>query len=375
MPGDRADRKNIETRFIAPPALPDLSALNLHSLAHAHGEPLGRGIIRSRPEDFIVRECLGFEPSGHGEHLLLIVRKRGANTKWVAKQIASHAGARVRDIGYAGLKDRHAITEQAFTLLARGTTPESWLDFKGEGFAVIGAHRQLRKLRRGAHKANDFEITVRNVQVDPEHLRVRLHAIAQFGVPNYFGAQRFGRDGNNLRIADKWFTYGEVPADRDARGFALSASRSALFNAVLSRRVADGSWNCLLPGEVVNLDGSGSVFACEQPDEVLQARCAQLDVHPTGPLVGCGESRVIDAARAIEEQVLTPWQRWSTALAELKVEAHRRALRLAVSNLTWEYAGDTLSLRFRLNRGAFATAVLRELIVTTQALDDGQDHD
>jgi len=125
--------------------------LGAHDLNYAHGSPLATGRIRVYPEDFVVREVLGFEASGDGEHLLLTVRKRAANTKWVAKQIAQRAGVRPREVGFSGLKDRHAVTEQAFTVPALKSTPESWIGFASDGFEVIGAERQRRKLRRAGN--------------------------------------------------------------------------------------------------------------------------------------------------------------------------------------------------------------------------------
>lgn len=333
-------------------------------------------MIRARPEDFIVREHLGFEPSGDGEHILLTVRKRGANTKWVARQLAAHAGVRIRDVGYSGLKDRHAVTEQSFTVPAYAaknkTTPESWLTFRGEGFEVLAAARHRRKLPRGAHRGNEFEIVVRDFHADPAEVDTRLQRIASGGAPNYFGEQRFGREDGNLRVAERWLCHGEPPAGRDERSFALSAARSALFNAVLSARVADGTWNRLLPGDLANLDGSGSVFACDAPDAAVLERCAQLDVHPTGPLCGGGDARVTADALQVERQTLAPWRVWIDALVALRVQQQRRALRVAARELQWTYAGDALTLRFRLTRGAFATAVLREIadVANDPALGD-----
>lgn len=332
------------------------------SLAYAHGGPLGGGRIRVKPEDFVVCEVLGFEASGDGEHLLLTVRKRDANTKWVAKKIAERGGVRVREVGYAGLKDRHAITEQAFTVPSMKSTPESWLGFSGDGFEVIAAARQRRKLRRGAHRANEFEIVVREFNVNEADLSRRMTLVAAQGVPNYFGEQRFGIDDSNLTVAERWLCGEVAPIDRDERSFALSAARSALFNTVLSDRVATGSWNRLLKGEVINLDGSGSVFVGEIPDPDLDTRCEQLDIHPTGPLCGVGESRVSDRARETEERSLEQWAAWRRGLERLNVEQQRRALRVAVHELTWEYSDSTLSLRFRLASGAFATALLREVV-------------
>ena len=349
----------------------------LKSLAFAHGGPLASGRIRSVPEDFIVREWLGFEPSGDGEHLLLVVRKRGANTKWVARQIADRAGVRVREVGFAGLKDRHAVTEQAFTVPALRTTPDAWLGFAGEGFQVIAAARQRRKLRRGAHKGNDFEIVVRDFDVERAALDARLTVIAEQGVPNYFGEQRFGRDSRNTEVAERWLCHGVAPTDRDARGFAISAARSFLFNEVVAARVREQTWNRLVAGEVVNLDGTGSVFAAAEVDAALERRCTQLDLHPTGPLCGRGDSRVTGEAEHLEERILAPWSEWCRGLAAINVEQHRRALRLAVRDLSWSYRDEVLILRFRLTRGAFATAVLRELVQTNNYSEDasGGDHD
>jgi tRNA pseudouridine13 synthase len=353
--------------------IPLLTAtLTSPSLPYAHGGPLTTGRIRTSPEDFIVREWLGFEATGSGEHLLLSVRKRGANTKWVAQQLAKRAGIRMREVSFAGLKDRHALTEQAFSLLERSTKPQEWLGFgrdlntglasEGEYFEVIAAARHLRKLKRGSHRANDFDITVRDFVVDPALLEQRLQQIASLGVPNYFGEQRFGREGGNLDIAEQWLCHGVPPPDRDARSFALSAARSALFNTVLSARIAAGNWNCLLAGEMVNLDDTGSVFAIDAVDTTLAQRCQQFDVHPTAPLCGCGESRVSGAAAEFEEQALQPWQQWQQGLIDLRVQQQRRATRLVVQNLSWSYDDAVLTLHFRLMRGAFATAVLRELV-------------
>jgi tRNA pseudouridine13 synthase len=345
-----------------------LRASFLHSdaLPTAHGGALSNGRIRSQPEDFIVREDLGFVASGEGEHVLLTIRKRSANTKWVAKQIAARAGVRVREVGFAGLKDRHALTEQSFTVRSK-ESPAVWQGFQGEGFEVVTAARQRRKLRLGAHRGNRFALTVRDFDVDGVQLHERLTAIAQFGVPNYFGEQRFGRKDGNLAVAERWLCQGVLPADRDERSFALSAARSALFNEVLARRVCNGTWNRLLPGEVINLEGTGSVFVANIPDDALTLRCEQLDVHPTGPLCGIGDSRVQTEVAELEAQALASWSVWRTGLERLNVQQQRRALRLTVTELEWSYSASTLRIGFRLTRGAFATAVLREIVATSDA--------
>src|SRR6185436_1881957 len=247
----------------------------LTSLPCAHGGPAGRAQLRAAPEDFLVQEWLGWEADGAGDHLLLKVRKRGANTLWIAKQLARLGKIDPRDVGFAGLKDRDAVAEQSFTVPARSAVGESWVGLSGEGFEVVACTRHRRKLKRGALKGNDFTITLRAFNGDPTLLAQRLQSIAVGGVPNYFGPQRFGRDGGNLRTAFAWFADGVAPTDRWQRSFALSASRAAIFNAVVARRVSDRTWNELLPGEIVNLDGSGSVFVAEVIDAALAERCAQ----------------------------------------------------------------------------------------------------
>jgi tRNA pseudouridine13 synthase len=329
------------------------------TLPCAHGGPAGRAQLRATPEDFLVEEWLGWEADGAGDHLLLKVRKRGSNTLWVAKQLARLAKLDPRDVGFAGLKDRDAVAEQSFTVPARSALGESWSGVAGEGFEVIAAARHRRKLKRGALKGNDFTITLRGFSGDPQMLEQRLQAIAVAGVPSYFGPQRFGRDAGNLRTALAWFADGVAPADRWQRGFALSSSRAAIFNAVVARRVSDGTWNRLLPGEIVNLDGSGSVFVADVIDAALEERCATLDVHPTGPMWGRESARPVPA---LEAEVVARYEVLARGLSGAGLEAERRALRIRVDRLAWTIEGEVVQLRFRLFRGAFATAVLHELI-------------
>jgi tRNA pseudouridine13 synthase len=332
----------------------------------APGGPAGRAQLRAAPEDFLVQEWLGWEADGAGDHLLLRVRKRGANTLWVAKQLARLGKIDPRDVGFAGLKDRDAVAEQSFTVPARSAIGDSWLGVTGEGFEVLAAARHRRKLKRGALKGNGFTITLRAFSGDPKVLEQRLQAIAVAGVPNYFGPQRFGREGGNLRTAFAWFADGVAPADRWQRGFALSAARAAIFNAVVARRVGDATWNKLLPGEIVNLDGSGSVFVADVIDGALEQRCAQLDIHPTGPMWGGEPGRPICA---LEAEVGARYEVLARGLGNARLEAERRALRIRVDGLEWQIQGEVVQLRFRLFRGAFATAVLHELIENAFAQD------
>jgi len=331
-----------------------------------------RGRLRSVPEDFVVNEVLGFEPDGAGGHVLLVVEKRGANTGWVAAQLARAARVQVRDVGTSGQKDRNAVTTQAFTLPWPVQAPlEACLAYAGEGWRVLGATRHGRKLRAGSHRANRFVLRVRDLEGDRDALAARLETIRSRGVPDYFGPQRFGREGSNLARARAWAAGGDAPRERSARAFALSAARSALFNAVLAERVRRGDWDRLLPGEAVMLDGRRSFFRADAIDPTLVQRCETMDVHPSGPLWGRGESLAQDEALAVEAAVTSLEPRLCELLAAEGLEHERRALRLPVRDLRWSFEAEDLALEFELGRGAFATAVLHEIVQDAWAAPEG----
>ena len=341
----------------------------------AGGEPPVTGRLRSVPEDFVVDEVLGFQPDGAGAHALLFVEKRGANTGWVAAQLARAARVAPRDVGWSGQKDRHAVTRQWFSLPWPPQAPlEACLGFPGEGWRVLEAARHGRKLRPGSHRANRFALRVRDLRGDRDALAQRLAWIAARGVPDYFGPQRFGRSGANLDRARVWAGGGGAPRERAARGFALSAARSALFNAVLAERVRRGDWERLLPGEAVLLDGRRSFFRAAAIDATLEQRCVQFDVHPSGPLWGRGESPAAGDALAAEAAVLASEPALCALLEAEGLQHERRALRLPVRSLQWSLEGDELTLAFELARGAFATAVLHEILRDAwESPDDGGD--
>ncbi len=331
--------------------------------ARAHGGPAGRARIRSTPADFQVVEVPRFTPQGEGVHAYLHVRKTGANTEWVARQLARLAGGHPRDVGYAGLKDRHAVTEQWFSVDLSGKAEPDWRAADIEGVEILAVTRHGRKLKRGALSGNRFHIVLREVQADREAVEARLQAIAASGVPNYFGTQRFGHGGSNLAAAQAHFDGTRVVRDRHRRGLLLSAARSELFNRVLGARVADGSWCAIVPGDVMMLAGTHSVFGPVQPDAELQARLQEGDIHPTGPLWGRGANPVSDAAAALEERVLADAGCYLEGLERAGLDHERRALRLAVKGLAWQWpAADTLELAFELPPGAYATTVLAEVL-------------
>jgi tRNA pseudouridine13 synthase len=325
----------------------------------AHGGALARGTMRSQPEDFVVEEDLGFAASGSGQHVLLKVRKCNANTQWVARELAKLCGCHPRDVGYAGLKDRRAIAVQWYTVPRSRLTLEAWREVGEPEFSVLEAEAHSRKLPRGALAGNRFTIRVRDVDSNAlgGPLTTRIAHIAQRGVPNYFGPQRFGREGANLaRIAS-----GLRALHPSERGFVLSAARSLIFNAVLAERVRDATWDHLEKGDVANLDGRGSVFPVDTIDTTLTARCDGLDIHPTGPMWGRGAPTTQGRIAELETRVAGEFQQACSLVIDAGMDQERRALRLAVRELAWDSEPGAIVLRFRLTRGSFATTVLREL--------------
>lgn len=326
------------------------------------------GTIRSRPEDFHVDEVLGFEPDGEGEHLFVQVEKTGANTAWVATQLAGFAGVAARDVSYAGRKDRHAVTRQWFSLWLPGRSDPAWNNCDIDGVRIIRSLRNGRKLRRGALAGNRFVIVVRELNGPRAGLEQRLGEISSTGVPNYFGPQRFGRAGSNIDMARRWFS-GAIRLKGNKRSMALSAARSALFNAVLAQRLRDGSWLSCLRGEALNPQGRGGFFVCDSPDEEILKRIASGSLHITGPLWGSGEPIVRDEVAALESAVISTDAKLATGLAATRLDHDRRALRVIPENLTWELGEDLLTISFGLPKGAYATGVLAELLNVRDAMN------
>ncbi len=328
----------------------------------AHGTPLAAAELKAEPEDFWVEEQLSFVPSGHGPHWLLRVEKRGANTRWVAAELARLAGVAAHDVGYAGLKDRHAVTAQWFSVPAAPALPaDDWRALRTAEFRVLEVHANLRKLKRGALTGNRFRIRLRRVSWPRDSLEEKLTAIREHGVPNYFGPQRFGREAYNLDRLAAWVGGSNAPRGRTERGFALSAARSLIFNASLAQRVAAGDWSTLSPGDLASLEGSGSHFQVAAVDDTLVQRLAAFDIHPSGPLWGRGEPRTQGVILERELEVAQDFAEVAALLAAQGLEQERRSLRCAVRDLAVEFEAGSLTLSFSLGRGQFATAVLREI--------------
>jgi tRNA pseudouridine13 synthase len=333
-----------------------------NGLPRAHGAPVLTARMRVAPEDFFVEELPAFAPSGSGEHLLLTIEKRSMNTVFAAKRIAQWARVAEMGVSYAGLKDRHAVTRQRFSVHLPKKVAPDLAALEADDFRVLDHAWHSRKLPRGALAGNRFVLTLRDVVGVPAAIEQRLRAIAEQGVPNYFGVQRFGREGDNVAQALAMFTGRRVR--REERTLLLSAARSELFNRVLAARVLAGYWNVPVEGEVWSLDGSRSVFGPEPFSEDLARRLAAFDIHPSGPLWGKGELRTRGTAQALELAAVA--DDMATKLREgleaAGLEQERRALRFRPADLAWRWLGPgVLELSFALPPGGYATTVLAEL--------------
>ena len=274
---------------------------------------------------------MDIEPSGEGEHLWLLISKKDQNTSWVAGILAKLAGIKRNDVGYCGMKDRFAITTQWFSLYV----PSRDLDLSTlthSDFTILRTARHHKKLRRGMHRGNRFKIVLKQFEVEKKSFDDRMKLISRYGVPNYFGEQRFGHQGNNLHEVQKLIMADKLKGNRHGTGLYLSAARSWLFNLVLARHID-------------NADGS----------------LDRLQDY-TGPLWGRGRSSADREVASVEEQILKDWQDWCYALEHAGLKQERRNLILRSDSILYEWIEpNQLSLEFSLLRGCFATVLLREI--------------
>jgi len=329
-------------------------------LPFAYGGPPLRGVLRATPEDFFVDEDLGFAPDGAGEHVFVRVEKRGANTDWVARELARHAGVGPDAVSYAGLKDRHAVTQQTFSVQVPLKREMDWSGLQHPEFRVLEALRHSRKLKRGALRGNTFRIVLRDPSGDRAAADEMLVAIAKDGVPNYFGEQRFGREGANVDKALAMFAGRRV--QRHERSLLLSAARSHLFNRVLATRVGRSDWNRPLDGEVWMLAGTHSIFGPEPLSTELVERHARGDIDLTGPLWGEGVLRTSGRVNDLEVAIGDANTQLVAGLVSNGLRHERRALCLRPKDLRAQWLSDSaLELSFGLEAGAYATVLLREI--------------
>lgn len=346
--------------------------INPTQIPYLHGGPLGRVRFKAEPEDFVVEEILGFEPSGIGEHCLLWVEKRDLDSNAASTRLADALGIRRRLVSHCGLKDRRAVTRQWFSIHLPGVESPPVESLESEGLRVLRVTRNTRKLRRGTHIGNRFTIRLREPEFDVPSARKRWDLISTRGVPNVFGPQRFGRDGRNVEKALSMFRGEFETRDRLLRGLLLSATRSHLFNSVVADRISTGNWDAPLEGEVYGFAGNRSLILPERQrgDEV--ERFSQGELEMTAPLWGAGELLSLGPVQSLEMECVGRFSELAQGLEEAGLKQERRILRLQPKNSAMEVLSDgTLQFCFDLPKGTYATALLRELadLVEERSID------
>ena len=321
--------------------------------------PKQTALLKAECADFVVKEQLGYDMSGDGEFVAVKVRKTDCNTLFVGEQLAKFAGISARNMSYAGLKDRKAVTEQWFSLQMPGQPTPDFSQFSLEGVEILDVTRHQRKIRIGSLQGNHFEILLRNAE-ETDELKERLDFLAKNGFPNYFTEQRFGRDGNNLTQALRWAN-GEIKVkDRNKRSFYLSAARSEIFNLIVSKRMELNLAQQILVGDVLQLNGSHSWFVVDESEDLaqLQQRLAQQDVLLTAPLIGEEEKSAVD----FEHEIFAQHQALFALMRQERMKAARRPMLMQPQHFQWLFEPNGLRLQFVLPAGSYATALIRELV-------------
>lgn len=323
----------------------------------------GSALIRCQPEDFKVSEQLGFELSGEGEHCFLHLQKRQLNSLELLQRVSALSAVPARDIGYSGLKDRNAVTRQWFSVAMAGRVEPDWHALEADGdVQVLAVARHARKLKRGVHRANRFALVLRALNGDQAALEQRLQVLRTEGAPNYFGEQRFGRNGSTLEQARRWMRGGRR-ISRDKRSLYFSALRAYVFNRMLALRVERGEWNTVVPGDVCLLHGTRSHFRCEEVTEDIRARAASGDLHPALPLWGRGRAGTDSPGSGLQLDCPDDCRDIGDFLEASGLELAWRSARLMADDFCWQFCDDgTLQLEFSLGAGCYATALLAEFV-------------
>ncbi|RDI94806.1 tRNA pseudouridine(13) synthase TruD [Meiothermus sp. QL-1] len=324
------------------------------------------GSIRVRPADFQVFEVPAYAPAGEGEHLFLRVEKEGLTTRRVVELIAQRLGVEEGQIGVAGLKDKHALAQQYLSLPAR-FEPRLKLLEDLPGVRILGWARHPHKLRLGHLAGNRFRILIRGAR-EPGRVEAVLRQLAERGVPNYYGPQRFGLGGQNPEKGYALVTGQKLHLSPWLRKFLVSSLQSLLFNDWLALRLRLGLFDRVVEGDVAKKHDTGGEFWVEEPERESQ-RALRFEISATGPLYGRKYREARGEARALEDQVL---RRYGLERAHFVARrGDRRPIRVPLADWAVEAGPEGVWVSFFLPRGAYATAVLREVMKRNPELEEG----
>lgn len=348
------------------PDLPERLVVPVQSLT-ANLPGIG-GIFKEQLDDFVVEEIPAYEPSGTGEHLYLWIEKRDMGAEYFQRQIAQRLGIPTGEIGTAGLKDRRAVTRQWVSVPGRCETLLPQLE--GNGMAVLKVNKHGNKLRPGHLRGNRFEITLRQVK-NTSSLQPILESIQSQGLPNYYGSQRFGRENETLQMGWRLLHGDRFRISPFLKKLALSSVQSALFNCCLSDRLADGLFRKAILGDVMGKWPAGGLFVSQDVSTEQQRFDAREIVH-TGPMFGT-KMKVAEADAAQRESELLAAQGLTLEhfnIGGRMLEGTRRHNVIYVEELQWTVHEETVTLKFNLPAGCYATVLLSE-VIKSPLLTDG----
>ena len=339
--------------------------LNFDKLFPTLNTLTAQGIIRCKPSDFVVTELNTIELSGQGEHLWLYVKKTNSNTNWVAKQLSNICQVPQRQVGFAGLKDRHAVTSQFFSVqLPKVKDVDKIQAALPEDITVLKAGYHHKKIKTGQLDANQFEITIREVKGDKKAVEQNIQNCIDHGVPNYFGSQRFGHNMGNIEKCHEWFSGNYKVKSRNLKSLLISTARSHIFNLIVAERLRNCTWNTALTGDILQLNNSKSWFPVSQAskDEVVK-RLSEQDLHLTAAMWGEDDVQSSDECALLENDIASQFPIYQRGFEKFRLKQDRRAMRICAQDLNYSWQQDKLLLKFKLAPGAYATGIMREILV------------
>jgi tRNA pseudouridine13 synthase len=347
---------------------------NSEELPYATGKSLRVfGKIRAQPEDFQVEEVPAYAPEGHGEHLFVRFSKTALNTPDAVRRIADALGVDPRDAGWAGLKDRWAVTTQWASFFRADAERARALALPG--IHVLEARAHPHKIRTGHLRANRFAILIRGASDQAALAAQLLEMLAHRGAPNYYGEQRFGRDRQNLARARAWLIAGErAPRDRFQRKLFASTLQSELFNQWLADRVRRDELDRPVLGDLMRKEDTFGMFTAVDVEEAAQ-RMQRWEISATGPMFGAKMRWPEADALAIERALLERSEVTEDLLARQRawLPGARRVARVRPEDVECRGVPVGIALRFTLPKGAYATVILRELLKPEHTLTSESD--
>ncbi len=338
------------------------------NLAYVLNKPKSIGVLKAKPEDFFVKEKINFELTGEGEHEWVFLEKINQNTQDVIALLAKKTNTPVKNIGHSGLKDKNAVTQQWLSFHRPGMPNIDWQAIDIGTIKILKIKKHNKKLKIGTHQNNEFVILINLEKINADDIKTKIDQIVKNGFVNYFGEQRFGNNGNNVVKARKWLDK-QFKLSKAKKSLYISTLRSEFFNLALSNRVAANKWAKVIDGDYLMLNNSQSFFLYNSVEkETIKKRLLDKDLSISHNLLGCLAKGTFNQ---FETSVLeNGFASVLNLFALQKIQAQKRAIRAEVKKLSYSLNENqkTLELKFSLNKGQYATSLIREIVAIRNSL-------